>query len=377
MKKSLIIISFLSCFPLFIYSQPQEVTNAIFAYNEGEYDKAKEYIDRATVHEKTSRKGKTWFYRGVIYMGINTTPKFSSISKNSLETAVEAFQKTVEFDTEKGEFGAQVKQQIEVCWVAAVNGGSDMYSKKSFADAINYFKIAQKIKPQDTTAYIYSLYAAGPSGNTEEVKVCAGKLRELNYTPVVLYSILGKILLNENKLDEALSVYDEGSRKYPDNMELTTQRLNIFMKQGKEVSAINEFKIAANKDPKNKLLWAKLGDIYGQMKNTDSAMYYYNKALEIDPNDALANFNIGIFYNNLAAEKFSGADKTNDTKLMMQLDTEGKEILNKALPYLEKSYQQNPKDVENMQVLMKIYSTLKMQDKAQQMNDAIKAAVGK
>ena len=62
---------------------------------------------------------------------------------------------------------------------------------------------------------------------------------------------------------------------------------------------------------------------------------------------------------------------------MMQLDTEGKEILNKALPYLEKSYQQNPKDVENMQVLMKIYSTLKMQDKAQQMNDAIKAAVGK
>lgn len=376
MKNSILSLVLITCFRFVAFSQNPEVTNAIFAYNEGEYDKAKEFIDKAAVHEKTSRKGKTWFYRGVIYMGINTTPKYASLAENSLQIAVEAFQKTLEYDTENGEFGSQIKQQLEGCWAAAINGGYEKYSKKSFDDAIKFFKIAQNIKPQDTTGYVYSLYAAEQKNNTDEVKLCASKLKELNYASSFLYSIMGKMLLNEKKLDEALVVFTEGSKKYPDNMELITQRLNIFMKQGKEVSAINEFKMAAVKDPKNKLLWAKLGDIYGQMKNTDSAIYYYTKALEIDSTDALANFNIGIFYNNLAAEKFSSADKTNDTKLMMQLDTEGKELLNKALPYLEKSYVQNPKDMESMQVLMKIYSTLKMTEKAQQMNNAIKAATG-
>ena len=80
---------------LLVNAQSGTVTNAVLYRQSGELDKAKSKIDEACLHEKTSMKTKTWYYKGWIYMDIYTTDKaeYKNLANNPGEIAYEAFKK--------------------------------------------------------------------------------------------------------------------------------------------------------------------------------------------------------------------------------------------------------------------------------------------
>src|SRR4051812_9515687 len=105
MKKIFLLIGF-SLIAVLSHAQSLVVTNAILFHKEGKLDKAKELIDKAAIHEKTGLQGKTWYYKGLIYMDLirSDKPEYSSLVPNGLKESYEAFQRVQEYDKPGSEY---------------------------------------------------------------------------------------------------------------------------------------------------------------------------------------------------------------------------------------------------------------------------------
>jgi len=65
MKRLLVLVAMLITASS-VFAQKSERTNAFMYNKNGQYDKAKEAIDKAVEHPKTIEDSKTWMYRGII-----------------------------------------------------------------------------------------------------------------------------------------------------------------------------------------------------------------------------------------------------------------------------------------------------------------------
>ena len=69
MKKTLLIVGTIGLAAI-SYAQPKNRTSAIMSLKNNYPVKAKGYIDKAIVHEKTKEDAKTWFYYAQIYSAL-------------------------------------------------------------------------------------------------------------------------------------------------------------------------------------------------------------------------------------------------------------------------------------------------------------------
>ena len=70
---------------------------------------------------------------------------------------------------------------------------------------------------------------------------------------------------------------------------------NAF-KSGDLTYAIEKLKVAADRDPKNPDIFLNLGNAYRKLQDGGNAVTNYNKALEINPNFAIASYRIAKIY---------------------------------------------------------------------------------
>lgn len=102
MKRLSFVVGLFLC-ATFSYSQTKNVVSAWNSlkpeYNE--LDKAKEFIDKATVHSKTQVQAKTWYYRGLVYHKLYNTDNsdFKRLHPNPLKEAFAAFIRAEQLDT--------------------------------------------------------------------------------------------------------------------------------------------------------------------------------------------------------------------------------------------------------------------------------------
>ncbi len=87
------------------YGQSAKVVSA-FNYMKPQYnelDKAKESIDQAARHPKTSAQAKTWYYRGQVYHKLyqSKEEKFKNLDDNPLLVAANSFIKAKDLDVKK------------------------------------------------------------------------------------------------------------------------------------------------------------------------------------------------------------------------------------------------------------------------------------
>ena len=110
----------------------------------------------------------------------------------------------------------------------------------------------------------------------------------------------------------------------------------------------------------------KLADLEAKQKEAkESALNFYKKSLDLDPNNYDVNFNLGVMSFNEAVE----IKKKVDLLDMAAYKTEGKKIeeqadkkFREALPYFEKAYSIKQED-DLKSSLRSLYQILKMEDK--------------
>lgn len=102
-----------------------------------------------------------------------------------------------------------------------------------------------------------------------------------------------KELIEKHGIDKALNSYCQIEQKFNDNYYVMEEEFNSLGKQlhweGKHGSAIKIFQQGLNEFPRSALLYDNLAEVFLETGQKDSAVFYYNKSLEIFPENRNAS----------------------------------------------------------------------------------------
>ena len=374
MTRFLVVALFLG-FTHTVFGQIDVVTSAYMDQKSGQLDKARTEIDKAILNAKTSVNAKTWFYRGSIYTDIaqSPIPALKIIDSNANRISYESFIKAMSLDRKEGEYYKSAQRGIEAITQRTFNEGVMAYQNKQYARAVRNYTIASEINTKDTTTLIYLAYAYEAMKTYDSVKHIYTKLFAMGHRNADMYRTLISYERAANNEAKALEIVQEGRKYYPNDKSLAIEELSLISSQGKLSEAKTKLEDAIKLDPGNASLYLALGSSLDK-ESADTkktaiernelkaqALANYQKVLEIDPNNADANFNIGVANFN---EGVNITKKVNNMS-MNDYNTKGKKLeadakvwYQKALPYFEKVYSQQPADAVIRESLRKTYLNL-------------------
>ncbi len=403
-------------------AQSSKVQSCINYLKVENYKKAKESIDAAVKHAKTSDDAKAWWYHGQTYQIIlsqcqdKQLPEFCEMAPDALETALNSFMKAINLnwkdpkwntlDILKNDADFQVfvrliqdKSNID-SWditydivYARMNSMSIAYfnhavsqlnsetkeenvkSVKSFDTSIRLSSLMR----YDTLGYFYSSLAAEKAEMWDEAAKRYKKLIELDYgaddqAKLLNYRSLALATLNMGDTSQYVQILREGADKYSGSSSVLMDMLiNHYLSNDLKNDALAYLTQAIDKNPNNETYYFAKGTLHDEIGEYAKAAEAYDKALEIKPDFYDAVYNIGVLYNNQAVEIFTQArdlpiSKQKEYDKMME---EGKVILRQALPYMEKAFELQPEDINPVISLKGIYYTLGMYDESNKMKAII------
>lgn len=413
MKKAKLTLLAMSASFAAMAQQDPDLTDAILNHKNGLLDKARVSIEKAIVKDKVYTKPKGWYERGAIYIDIVNTqlPAFQGLAGDSgAAVAYKSFKKTIELDKPDGSYAKDAKANMENVWVGVLNTAIKFDTEKKHKEAIDNYRLAMEMKPEDTLAYRNATYSAVDLNDYPQAKTYYDKLVTLKYKNLGMYKYMADFAQQNKKFDDALSILAQGRKDFPDNKNLLIDELNIYLTQNRSEEAMAKLDEAIQLDPKNTSLYLVKGDMLAKEANSkkyekgpqggcyyvnekgnkiyvdkkfcepktlnDEALSLYNKALAVDSMSFEGNFNVGTFYYNQGSELFNKANKMDLATYQRsgkKLETEAKGKMAQAVPYFEKAHKAQPKDVETLKVLSKLYGYLKRADKITEVDEKLKA----
>jgi tetratricopeptide (TPR) repeat protein len=373
-----------------VYAQKAVKPNlnkALASLKEGKHAEAKENIDAAITNEKLKEDGKTWYYRGLIYMAIDTTSneEVKALAPDAFNVAKEAFAEADKRADKKKEYFVpdasglpQTKTQQVQWWGGShVNKGAKAYQEEDYEAALQSFEKATEINPDDTLAYFYGGFAAYQGENYDKAIENFTKYNEKGGTSPDSYSLLFNILSGpkEDK-EKALAVVREARKKYPQNPDYPKMEIGALIDLNRIDEAKSGLVEAIKKEPDNKILHFYLGYANATTNNVEEAKKNYEDALKVDPNYFEAQLYLAklMYADALAIKKQMGqlGISADDKKKRFELDKVLVEKLKIALPYWEKAEKLNANDQEVLDALYNIYGDLDMQDQAKRIEKKYK-----
>jgi tetratricopeptide (TPR) repeat protein len=318
--------------------------------------------------------GKTWYYRGLIYLALDTTSKeqFKTLAPDAFNTALEAFKKADEMSKgKKDEYYVQtgtdfqLKSNQMIFWGNAhLNSGAVKYQEDDYAGALDHFEKATIINPKDTTAYFYGAFAAQSAENFDKAiqyfdKYIAEGGKSVD-APLSLYNIYR----NKEDKEKALEIVQKAKLAHPNNADLPKVEIGLLIDLKRIDEAKKGLQEAIAREPDNKIFHFYLGYTNISTENYVDAKKNFEDALNIDSEYFDAQLYLAkLMYNDAEVLKkemqnlgISAADK----KRKNEIDKQLVEKLKTALPYWEKAEKLNPSDSEVLDQLGEIYADLGM-----------------
>ncbi|WP_257667110.1 tetratricopeptide repeat protein [Parapedobacter tibetensis] len=336
------------------FNEVKSIGNAVLGVSD--LNTAKEALEKAIEHEKTSELAETWTYYALVNADLALLDS-TDASDGYAKKAVEARDKAVSLDTEKeNEQNLSILNSILAQY--ELNKGVAAWDGQNFEAAYNAFNNGLKYLPGDTTLLYYSGLAAV---NTQNYENALAKYVEL--VPVDSFSNNKQIILDVSRLylmqgdtTNAIKYAELGASKYPQDGEIATQNIELNLMAGNEEKVIGTINEQVSKDPDNKNLHYYLGIAYSSTNDMENAEASYKKALAIDANYLDANINLGGLILNKGIDLFN---KTNNASLpQAEYDVEVKkayDIFDSAFPYLEKAVELDGKSFLALTNLRKYY----------------------
>lgn len=380
MRQFMTVLAAFVCVVAIAQKKPN-ITKAKTLYDKGEYAEAKAIIDQATTYEKTMGKAKTWYYRGMIYVSLDTAMS----EPGAMVTAMESFNKALEIDPEQksiSEFTGlgveNVDTKIQAYYGYYYNTALEFYNGEDYNKAADNFENAYYIMPSDTNAMINAATSAGLVDDTERAKKNYTKALDAGMKDKNTFLRLYNYAVADEDLEEALLVLKRAKTIHPDDQDLQKYEIGVLSGLGRIDDAKQGIIDAIEKDPNSADLHYNLGIIHEQSGDVESARDSYRAAVKIDDSHYNSNFNLGVLAFNETQEliKERNALSYKETEKNKELTEKINSGLEEALPYWEKLYEMNGKDETVLETLSYIYTSLRMNDKAEKMADELDALKG-
>jgi tetratricopeptide (TPR) repeat protein len=302
---------------------------------------------------------------------------YRKLDPDPLKVAYDSYMKAKELDT-KGEFTADIDRYTLAIAEGYYNLGVLAYNEQDFkGSALNFeksFNVNRNFGRIDTTALYNAAVAAGLGNEAQLAKQYYQQVAELGYERPDIYSSLADIYKAEGDTAKAVKVVEEGRSKFPGDFNLLVAEINIYLATDEKEKAKADLETALEMDKTNPSIFFAVGTIYDQLGDIEKAVDAYKTAIQLNPAYFEANYNLGALYVNQAAEIL---DKANDLPLdaIAEYDKQkalADDMLEASLPYLEKSLELMPEDVNTMVSLKEIYTRLGMTEKLKSIDEKLK-----
>lgn len=183
-----------------------------------------------------------------------------------------------------------------------------------------------------------------------------------NYETAKTYPVLAAVLKEQGKEEEAIEFLKKGHEANPDNVDILVELINYYLFGGKPEEAEGYLDAAIKQAPTNPSFYRAKGTLYEKMNKMDQAEAMYSKALELNPQDYIAQFSIG----NIKLTAVNELQKQVSTIQDLDEYNKGVEKLMKSyeevLPYFEKAYELKPEDRNTWAILKELYFRLRNKD---------------
>jgi len=117
-----------------------------------------------------------------------------------------------------------------------------------------------------------------------------------------LYVFIASIYAQEDRLEDAVDVLEQGRERFPQNEELQEQLLNAYVQTGQLERATEQYAQAIEERPENAMYRYNYGSLLLEAGEYDEALEQLRMAVELEPQNADAHFNLGVAFINQAAD---------------------------------------------------------------------------
>jgi tetratricopeptide (TPR) repeat protein len=379
MKKLNLLLFFLVAATMVAFAQKPKIEKAKALLDKNEIAEAKSIIDAAVDFDKTKDKVKTWYYRGLIYEAINNSedPSVQNLSDNAFEEAVEAFKKVKEMEGENGTYFIFAEQQLNSLYSSAFNTAAEAYQNEEYQKAIDHFEKVKSIYPDDTTAWMYTGYAANQVGNIDLAMenfeyLAENKMADVNVHRNIIYTYRAV----EKDTAKAISAAERAREQFPDDPDLKQDEITLLIIANETEAAKEKIQAAIDKNPDDHVLYYEMGYLYDASDELDKAIEWYKKAIDKNPEYFDALYNLGVDYYNKGADILHQAQEMDlDTykKEGKKVEEQANEVFKQALPYFERAHEVRPDDVGTLETLQTLYSLMKDYEKVNEVQQKLEA----
>ena len=367
-----------------VFAQKGKVTSAISYKDAGKLDKAwetiKETLDPANPKaEKTVNWTGTWQARGEIIEAIilSKDENYKKLVENPVDEAYKSYMKAIELDEKGGSPALKIKlltfsntlinQAVEAYQANDYVKATDYFEKKLAIDQTSLFKTEATID----TAIMYNTGLAAMNAKQYQKAIkyfsdCAkyGYNGGSSYAQMIsAYQSLGDTV-------KSVEIMKQAFEKYPDDQSINVQLINYYIMSGQPNEAISYLDKAIAKEKENSSFYLAKGVALDKLGRQEEAIAVYKKAIEVKADNADAYYNIGVIYFNRGVKQFDVANAVppNDQVRYEAEKKKADDEFVKAVPFLEKAVEFNPKDTYISEQLKNLYFRLKMMDKYEAMN---------
>lgn len=332
-----------------------------------ELEKSLEAVEIACENESTAGDPRAWYLKGFIYK------EFYRLYPDSLshfrKKSLEAVEKSISLDNShvlKDECRA-ITSFIYTSYFndAVLHLNEGEYEKA--VSVLNLF-ITDSADAYYSEALYYSGYGSLMQGKNALAFQFFWKALQAGYQDPLIYDQLSQDFLDREMPDEALGLLTEGRSLFPEDQKLQLSALNLYMtlQQYKEAEKIAEDYLSEHPDDLEVMLVT--GTIYEKCFQTDTSRreeYFlkrkniYLSVLMQDPDNVLANYNMGITLYNQAISIINRSDVYSmDILDFDQLLTRCANYFKEALPYVKKAHELSPDNINALKALEGIYYNL-------------------
>lgn len=392
MMKRLIYISLISFLAVFssLNAQPLKKAEAIKHLQDNNLEDARKAIDIAVINSQTTKEADTWYYRAFIYNeyyknkdGDNPFSQFRTAVGNSCKKCIELDQ------TSEKEWATECRKIYDILGNRYYNDGVGKFQKNSFKDAYSLFvesiEIMDYLNPGKVDPQIIFLagYSAFNNADFLNAKKYLLEAKSKGLNTFEMYFYIAKTYWALGERDQAFAILVEGNEKHPDKKQLVELHLKYLQETGEVVEKEHVLIKAIKLDPQNVDYYILLAIEYEKFAEKfigepnydiymDKAKQYYEKAIEIDPNERLANYNLGLLYYNSGVTKANNLGTDADILEIFRVQDEVTKLFKEALPYMQKSFEIDPKRKDTIIALDNIYTALNNPEKAKYYRDLLK-----
>ena len=394
----------------------------------GDFDMALSSIDDALAADSSNYVAH--YYKGVVLASQAETFENPTERKPYYERAKESFETSrmwMERQEERPDEYEDLNNSIIGFWAEEYNIGVEIQNDDSlfaatddpFRKSLAHFQNAAVVNPDSAMTYMVMSSTHFQLDEVEEaIETYKMAMDRMEQPEVDDYEYLISLLLFENRYDEAISYSEEGREYYPDEPVFVQFLADAYIQMGERERAIEMVEDLIAQDPDNPQYRRVLGtQIYQTVENLTNqlsedyetifdlrnqarqatgdeqqelenqveqlaaeieskeaqvdefvqiSIEQMERVVELEPESESANFILGIIYQNLAANLFERRNSTIDDAEAQELDTAARENLQEARVYYEKAAEINPDEPENWQSLFQVYTTLGMEEEAEE-----------